>query len=82
MYSIEPDPQGGNLFCGRPVFKNAARVPSGLGVVSGVEGHMQTKQKVAEAVLGWLQSELQKRQDTFESLWSVASSPKGGTPTS
>lgn len=63
------------------MFKNAARVPAGLGVVSGVEGQVHTKQKIGEAVLEWLEGELQRRQDTFESLWSVASSPKG-TPNS
>ena len=78
MYRIEPDPAGGNLFCGRPVFKNGGRVPLDLGVVSGVEGQKETKQRMAEILLPWLQRELQKRQDVYQSLWasSGGSSPR------
>ncbi|EFY90232.1 hypothetical protein MAC_03747 [Metarhizium acridum CQMa 102] len=79
-YKIEPDPAGHDVFCGRPVFKNDLRIPPDLGIVSGIAGEGQAKLKVAESVREWLQAELQRRQDTFESLWSTASSPKPATP--
>ncbi|KAH0596297.1 hypothetical protein MHUMG1_06158 [Metarhizium humberi] len=79
-YKIEPDPAGDNLFCGRPVFKNDMRIPPDLGIVSGIASESQARLKVAESVLEWLQAELQRRQDTFESLWSAANSPKPATP--
>ncbi|KID80009.1 uncharacterized protein G6M90_00g013750 [Metarhizium brunneum] len=79
-YKIEPDPAGDSLFCGRPVFKNDMRIPPDLGIVSGIAGESQARLKVAESVLEWLQAELQRRQDTFESLWSAANSPKPATP--
>lgn len=77
-YRIEPDPVGENMFRGQPVFKNALRVPSDLGVVSGIVGQSQAKLKMAESVLAWLKGELQRRQDTFQNLWSAANSPKTG----
>jgi hypothetical protein len=78
-YEIEPDPAGGDLFCGRPVFKNGVRIPPELGIVSGIAGQNQAKLKVAESVLEWLQSELKRRQATFDSLWSAATSPQSTT---
>ncbi|KHN96229.1 uncharacterized protein MAM_05815 [Metarhizium album ARSEF 1941] len=71
-YKIEPDPAGGGLFRGRPVFRNDVRIPPALGVVTGIADQDQARLKVAEGVLDWLQAELQRRQDTFESLWSSA----------
>lgn len=68
-YRIEPDPAGGDYFCGRPIFKNGGRVPPDLGFVSGVAGLAQAKLRVAEEVLAWAEAELQRRQDIYQSLW-------------
>ncbi|GAB0136683.1 hypothetical protein EsDP_00004976, partial [Epichloe bromicola] len=67
-YRIEPDPAGGDYFCGRPIFKNGGRVPPDLGFVSGVAGLAQAKLRVAEEVLAWAEAELQRRQDIYQSL--------------
>ncbi|KAG6013163.1 hypothetical protein E4U43_007463 [Claviceps pusilla] len=72
VYRVEPDPAGGNLFCGRPVFKNGGHVPFNLGFVSGVEGEAQAKRRVAEEVLAWAEGELRRRHDIFKSLWGEA----------
>ncbi|QPH01869.1 hypothetical protein C2857_006072 [Epichloe festucae Fl1] len=68
-YKIEPDPAGGDYFSGRPIFKNGGRVPPDLGFVSGVAGLAQAKLRVAEEVLAWAETELQRRQDIYQSLW-------------
>lgn len=79
-YKIDQDPERPDMFCGRPIFKNGGRVPSQLGVVTGVAGSKHAKQQVAELVLVWLQTELQKRQDVYESLWSAPATPKPASP--
>ncbi|OAA43071.1 hypothetical protein NOR_04438 [Metarhizium rileyi] len=80
-YRVEPDPAGVDLFSGQPVFKNAMRVPPEVGVVSGIAGQNEARLRVAESVLDWLQAELQRRQETFERLWSSESLPAQGADT-
>ncbi|KAG5981298.1 hypothetical protein E4U55_003094 [Claviceps digitariae] len=72
VYRVEPDPAGGGLFCGRPIFKNGGRMPFDLGFVNGVEGQAQAKRRIAEKVLAWAEEELQRRQDIFQTLWGAA----------
>ncbi|KAG5916759.1 hypothetical protein E4U53_004273, partial [Claviceps sorghi] len=77
IYRVEPDPAGGDLFCGRPVFKNGGRIPHDLGFVSGVPGQAQAKKRVADEVLAWAEGELQRRQDLYKSLWGGGDSAGG-----
>ncbi|KAG5941379.1 hypothetical protein E4U60_007914 [Claviceps pazoutovae] len=72
-YKIEPDPAGGDTFCGRPIFRNGGRVPLELGMVKGAESPSQAKMRVAEEVLTWLDEEMQRRQAVFQNIWSKAS---------
>ncbi|KAG5922786.1 hypothetical protein E4U42_005264 [Claviceps africana] len=76
-YRIEPDPAGGDLFCGQPVFKNGGRIPHDLGFVSGVAGRAEAKRRIAEQVLAWAESEMQRRQSLYESLWGEAAMLQG-----
>ncbi|GAO13255.1 uncharacterized protein UV8b_03670 [Ustilaginoidea virens] len=72
-YRIEPDPTGSGLFCGRPVFQNGGRIPSQVGVVSGIASETLAKQRIAELVLAWGEEEFQKRQRLlFKTLWGPA----------
>ncbi|TFB04758.1 hypothetical protein CCMA1212_002905 [Trichoderma ghanense] len=68
QYVIVPDPNKEGCWAGRPVFQNGGRVPSDLGHVEGAISKNSAKELIAEEVLNFFKTELDRRhaiKDTF-----------------
>lgn len=78
-YKVEADGEAQwDMWKGRPDFREDARVPADLGLVTKVVGKKQTRLAIAQKVLVWLKEQEQARKDVADRFLSTI----GQAPTS